>query len=598
MFSYRINYIPILFLAIFWSQSKIEAKQKRGYMTPAMHSGDVSHSFLSSLYKQSQEETLLGGQDLTLQNFNDLPLTSRRIDLERAHAEYGGVLLLNKRALNKRKIYIHFPSCTNTDQKSEQKIKRLRTTHTIVSHSPTHAPDILGNARSPVQQRILPHDHYKRMVVDGVEAQEIDHTFLTTLLGNLTDNGRLEIHLTDQVPREVYLPRDEIWIKIPIAVALAQLGFCNITVNPRSIITYKKTRYNTKKDKFSYKKLLQWGERILALIFLLRVVGVPELIDQMIPRRWSPPPFKNAKAIYGELSALVKGQDGACKMMAKLMDQHARYNKEESQVPNVALELGDSGSGKTWLTKKAAEASGYPFLIFNTPHLVSSGIKGNTISDGFRKAIDIYGKKGVERAVIFFDEFDKKCKKQNNNNTTVDMNKALFDELLTIFSGNGIDITYTNPLGVYSTIHLDTSGMTFILAGVFEELKSPQKKVTATDLTNNTSMGRELSGRINLIERLNPLNQEVLQDILNLKGGHLDRYVRDFAGKGVTLTFAPDAIEEIARQALERKEFGARSLTSILAIVMEKLQDQVYFASSNNSGKSIHVTAKQINKSL
>src|SRR5262249_18061360 len=78
----------------------------------------------------------------------------------------------------------------------------------------------------------------------------------------------------------------------------------------------------------------------------------------------------------------------------------------------------------------------------------------------------------------------------------------------------------------------------------------------------------EFIGRLPVIATLNDLDEATLIDILsNPKNALVKQYSRLFEMENVGLEFTPEALQEIAKKALERKT-GARGLRSIMESIL------------------------------
>jgi ATP-dependent Clp protease ATP-binding subunit ClpX len=101
----------------------------------------------------------------------------------------------------------------------------------------------------------------------------------------------------------------------------------------------------------------------------------------------------------------------------------------------------------------------------------------------------------------------------------------------------------------------------------------------------------ELIGRVPVVQSLDMLDEAALIRILTEpKNALVKQYQKLFDLDGVQLTFTPDAIELIAKQALERKT-GARGLR---AIIEKAMMDIMFTIPSDESIGTCTVTKEVI----
>jgi ATP-dependent HslUV protease ATP-binding subunit HslU len=136
----------------------------------------------------------------------------------------------------------------------------------------------------------------------------------------------------------------------------------------------------------------------------------------------------------------------------------------------------------------------------------------------------------------------------------------------------------------YGTVRTDH--VLFIAAGAFHVAKP-------SDLIP------ELQGRFPIRVELEPLTRADFVRILSEpENALLRQYVELLKTEGVTLTFAPDAVEavaEIASLVNQRAEnIGARRLYTI----MERLLEDISFTAPSEAGRSIAIDAEYVHGRL
>ena len=117
-------------------------------------------------------------------------------------------------------------------------------------------------------------------------------------------------------------------------------------------------------------------------------------------------------------------------------------------------------------------------------------------------------------------------------------------------------------------------------------------QVTPTDLVKY-GLIPEFVGRVPVMVSLQGLDKEAMIRILTEpKNAQIKQYQKLFSFDDVKLVFEPDAVEEIAEKAMERKT-GARGLRSILENV---LMDVMYRIPSDDTIEQCIITKEAVDK--
>ena len=342
------------------------------------------------------------------------------------------------------------------------------------------------------------------------------------------------------------------------------------------------------KDKLKAKKWLEKAVKLGVKAATSYLKEIKDEDDKSIKKEDAPVisnvnDVKKLKDIVEELSGKFIARGETVRMLANNIYHGRRvietFEDGRTIRKNITtpLIISSTGGGKTAIVSDLAKKFELPYVSVSLSGFTQAGYKGLDLQNIF---IDLIKKANgkveeAEKGIVVLDEFDKI--RIDDDDSHRGFNMELQDELLSYLEGREVYLE-TKP---GSTIKFDTSRVTFILCGAFQEITGSYANYSLEEMKTRISHGykSELFARIGTVHYMPKYTKSDYFNILNNSSiSPLKNFVLTcsiYGKKVITSPYSP-FIESVAEEAVVLDQ-GVRGLENIFSNIRDwYLEDLIY----------------------
>lgn len=301
------------------------------------------------------------------------------------------------------------------------------------------------------------------------------------------------------------------------------------------------------------------------------------------------------KEISSKIKEKIISQDTAINQVLaaiygnrQIIENENLTKEEKRNLKKSILIYGNTGTGKTEISKQIANLLNLPIQIEDATKYTAEGYQGSSVSE---MLAHLYKKcnndlKKAENSILVIDEIDKK--KDNKTSYSSSTTDVLYS-LLKIIEGEQFIFSVEDK----KLIEFDTSNLIVILSGRFDgvdkikedktligfnsSIKEKEQNIEVAKADDFVKLGipGEFIGRNSCIVRTNDLSIEDLKKIITSSSlSALSLKKKFYEINNVLLTYDDDFITFLAEEAY-KSNIGARGIKQVLENVIKDLEFEI-----------------------
>lgn len=297
---------------------------------------------------------------------------------------------------------------------------------------------------------------------------------------------------------------------------------------------------------------------------------------------------------------LLPSQESFRNNVATLLSMHLAKVKgmEEqgfkfNQLPSTfAFVVAPTGTGKSYILKTLAKASGMNISFINSTQITPTGYKGKNLPQQIKNIVESKNDFFDSCNVLVFDEYDKIFDGLHAKT----MGYSSQPDFLKLFEGEDYELEDGKKISLDKTLIILSGACARAVEKKQEKIKRENSRIgfknecdtleninileslTIDDLVED-GMLREIGSRVNTILHINPLTNEDYKILITDKSSvsTYGQFRNLFKLRGCKFNISRKAVEKITSEAI-RRNVGLRSVP---AIVSEQVMSAFSFLDSN-----------------